>query len=302
MAVLVVQENKYKWQNFTIEEIKEKIYSSKSLIDFVKKLGYNSYRTVIKNQIISQYPFLSDDLNFLSHGGENLIDQHFGKLTVISFNKEETEKQKHRCWNCICECGRKTVVRGNRLINKEILSCLNCSKREDLTGQKFGFLTVKSLNEDITKMKKDGRVYWNCQCDCGNEKIISSHSLKQNNIISCGCLTMSKGEIKIEQILKENSISFKKQYSFDNLRSKRLLRFDFAIFKDNKLFSLIEFQGQQHFYPVAHFGGEERFIQQQFLDQQKKKYCKQNHINLIEIKYDDYNKINLQYLKKLGAI
>lgn len=41
-------------------------------------------------------------------------------------------------------------------------------KRIDLTGQRFGRLTVINLNEEISKQKK--RSHWNCRCDCGNEK------------------------------------------------------------------------------------------------------------------------------------
>ena len=53
----------------------------------------------------------------------------------------------------------------------------------DLTGQKFGRLTVVRFDH-----KENGRKYYLCQCDCGNFKIVSNHSLKSGNIKSCGCL------------------------------------------------------------------------------------------------------------------
>ena len=53
----------------------------------------------------------------------------------------------------------------------------------DLTGQKFGRLTVVRFDH-----KENGRKYYLCQCDCGNFKIVSNHSLKSENTKSCGCL------------------------------------------------------------------------------------------------------------------
>ena len=43
-----------------------------------------------------------------------------------------------------------------------------------------------------------------------------------------------------------------------NINNKNL-RFDFAIFDENKLQYFIEFDGRQHFEPIDFFGGEEYF-------------------------------------------
>lgn len=55
-------------------------------------------------------------------------------------------------------------------------------KLEDLTNQKFGRLTVIKRAPN-----KNGRTAWYCRCDCGNEKIVISKSLKDGNTKSCGC-------------------------------------------------------------------------------------------------------------------
>lgn len=61
------------------------------------------------------------------------------------------------------------------------------SKLIDLTGQRFGRLTVMKL--DHFEMKGvHKRPYWLCQCDCGNIKIITSNSLRKGLTKSCGCL------------------------------------------------------------------------------------------------------------------
>ena len=84
------------------------------------------------------------------------------------------------------------------------------------------------------------RHYWICECDCGNEVIVWGTHLRNGHTKSCGCIK-SFGEDKISQILLENQINFKKQYTFNDLIDKNKLRFDFAIFQDNKLKCLICF-------------------------------------------------------------
>ena len=71
-------------------------------------------------------------------------------------------------------------------------------KPKDLSGQKFGMLTVK----DMTK-KRDGRgsVYWHCVCDCGNEVDVPAARLIQGTCHSCGCL-----QKKIRQEIAKDDI------------------------------------------------------------------------------------------------
>ena len=54
-------------------------------------------------------------------------------------------------------------------------------KLVDLTGQRFGRLTVVELAESNKK-----RRYWICQCDCGNSLIVRADSLTTGNTKSCG--------------------------------------------------------------------------------------------------------------------
>lgn len=54
-------------------------------------------------------------------------------------------------------------------------------KLRDLTGQKFGKLTV------IKRSDRKDHVYWICQCDCGNIKEVLSGNLTMGYTVSCGC-------------------------------------------------------------------------------------------------------------------
>ena len=63
------------------------------------------------------------------------------------------------------------------------------SKMIDLTGNKYGRLTV--LKKDKERITKSGS-YWICQCECGKIKSIRSSSLRNGDIVSCGCYRMEK--------------------------------------------------------------------------------------------------------------
>lgn len=58
------------------------------------------------------------------------------------------------------------------------------SKRLELTGKQFDKLIVIEFDH----VDKHRQSHWKCECECGNEKIISGNSLTQGNTKSCGCL------------------------------------------------------------------------------------------------------------------
>ena len=68
---------------------------------------------------------------------------------------------------------------------------------KDLTGQKFGRLTVLKY----IKSTKTGKPIWLCECDCGNKKEILGESLLSGNTRSCGCIYK-------EILLRENNKNF----------------------------------------------------------------------------------------------
>lgn len=58
----------------------------------------------------------------------------------------------------------------------------------DLTGRKFGRLTVIKRMENHIFPSGKQKSKWLCQCDCGNEVIvIGSNLTKENGTRSCGC-------------------------------------------------------------------------------------------------------------------
>ena len=56
------------------------------------------------------------------------------------------------------------------------------SRLIDLTGQRFGMLTVLRRAES-----RNGKVCWTCRCDCGSTIEVSGNNLKRGHTVSCGC-------------------------------------------------------------------------------------------------------------------
>lgn len=234
----------------------------------------------------------------------DLKGQQFGRWTVLEFDTEKTKQAGQTYWICQCNCNKKTIksVRATHLKSGQSTSC-GCYRNEqtrkanmkDLTGQVFGLLTVL----EPTEKRRCTSVVWKCYCNNCNSICYKASNDLQKGTISCGCIN-SRGEVKIKNILKENNISFKEQYTFDDLRGEdfKKLRFDFAIFSNDELSYLIEYQGSQHYYPSSLFGGEESLKRQKELDQIKRDYCESHNIKLIIIPYKDYNKLSIEYLNQ----
>jgi len=55
-------------------------------------------------------------------------------------------------------------------------------RMKDLTGKTFGKLVAIGINR-ISR-----RVYWDCQCECGNETVVMSSNLLRGHTTSCGCI------------------------------------------------------------------------------------------------------------------
>lgn len=89
-------------------------------------------------------------------------------------------------------------------------------KYKDLTGVRFGRLTVLSQDEDYIFLSGRRIRKWVCRCDCGNTKSILESSLKNGNTKSCGCLWKEKSKTGLRRSLNtcgneiriENGIAF----------------------------------------------------------------------------------------------
>lgn len=59
--------------------------------------------------------------------------------------------------------------------------------REDLTGCRFGMLTVIRQTDDYIYGDSKHKTMWECECDCGKHVNVIGDNLKKGNSTSCGC-------------------------------------------------------------------------------------------------------------------
>lgn len=219
------------------------------------------------------------------HGFINETGNCYGRLTVLEpVGTRGKDRGIH--WKCQCKCGNIVEVNGRDLRQGKTQSC-GCLANEtrgqsvvvDEIGKVYGKLTVIERVLEYT-----GKARWKCQCECGNITVVNGTDLRTGSVISCGCVS-SWGEQQILSILQKYNIAYKKEKAFVDLVSSKggHPRFDFAIYNDNGLCCLIEYQGIQHYEDRGEFGAEQRNI----TDKLKREYCKNHNICLYEIRYDE---------------
>ena len=239
----------------------------------------------------------------------DLTGQRFGRLVAIR-PTEKRDNQHLIIWEFQCDCGNIIERTGSQVKRGNTQSC-GCLKREKLIqrnidngnkiniGDRFGLLVVIEDLGFRKQKSRDKQERWSkCQCDCGNIIEQRNNNLQSGAAQSCGCVK-SRGEQVIAKVLREGNINFATQYSFSDLRTNKngVLKFDFAIFKDNKLYKLIEFDGRQHtFGPDAKWSNSDSLETIQYRDNLKDKYCQENNLTLQRIPYTDIGKIPLEYL------
>lgn len=128
---------------------------------------------------------------------KDLSGQRFGRLLVL--RRADSSASGATRWLCKCDCGKETIVLSNNLTRGQTQSCgcLRNEKRkqrkygtsfDDLSGKRFGRLSVISREMEYTDKAGSHRFKYKCLCDCGNYTLASRYQLRSGRIMSCGCL------------------------------------------------------------------------------------------------------------------
>lgn len=117
----------------------------------------------------------------------DLTGKRFGKLLVIKRADNLTKRNGGIIvrWECRCDCGNTSFVTSANLIHHGTKSC-GCSNFCDLTGKRFGELTVLERAKSKKTPSGKSRTMWRCKCDCGKESIVDASSLKRGTTTTCG--------------------------------------------------------------------------------------------------------------------
>ncbi len=228
------------------------------------------------------------------------------EYTLLSkyVNSDTPIKVKHN------KCGNIYMTRPADFIRGH--GCLKCSYVERApkigVNQRTPLSEVKKSIKDIlgdqyVVLTKDSDYKGNRQ-HISIKHLVCGHVYKARySDIQCGhtgCpyCNSSKGELITSKVLSILNIDYESQKTFDDLKDKSYLSYDFYIPDQN---ILIEYQGLQHYKPVEYFGGEKHFKLQQQHDKLKSEYAKSHSYKLITVPYteDTFSKIK-QYLIKQG--
>lgn len=231
-------------------------------------------------------------INSIEEVNQWLSDNNKDIICIYYAGNTISNKSKFKClidgyeWNS----SYNNIKNGNH-------GCLKCSNLVRITDIQEVNQWLFNNNRNIKCIDYCGNVINLSEFECGIcHKTWKStfNNIKNGN--SCPHCSASKGERHVAKILDDHNIQYKTQYWFEDCRIQLPLPFDFALFKNNKLIGLCEYQGEQHYEPVdfANKGiewAEKQFERNQFSDNTKRTYCKENNIPLLEIPYWEYNNV-----------
>lgn len=105
----------------------------------------------------------------------------------------------------------------------------------------------------------------------------------------------SKGEQRIIDFLVSECIAFRREWFFNgcySTKTRHLLYFDFFLPEYNLV---IEYDGSQHY-------SKEKSENEKVNDYTKTAYCMKNRINLLRIKYSDFDNVETLICQKVDKI
>lgn len=205
-----------------------------------------------------------------------LIGEYINTNTPILF--------KHNvCGNMFKMSPKAFIIQGQRCPNERyIKSARSNSIPYNIIEEKVKTLGAGSYSIVGKYVKASGKVTF-LHSACGK-----TFELEPTRFIRggqrCPYCYRSKGEEVIKEYLEMHGITFREQHRIKECKNIRPLPFDFAIFENGALKCLIEYDGSQHF--GMKFGvSEKEYLRTKNNDNIKNKFCKNNNIILIRIKY-----------------
>lgn len=212
---------------------------------------------------------------------------------ILQYKRGRKEVNPKDYYLCQCDCGNfwcPSKKNYNKGLSTSCGKHSNDGRIVNEIGNVYGELTVI---DEMQTINKEHRKFWKCLCSCGNITIVRGKDLREGKVNSCGCIK-SKGAKLVNNLLSASDINYISEYKFEDFISEKgyPYRFDWAIFKNNQLFCLLEYDGEQHFDRNNNWYREN-------IDEIKNQYCKKHNINLYRISYKDFNKLNIEFIKNI---
>ncbi len=232
----------------------------------------------------------------------DLVGNEYSLLTKYQRDDVKVLMKHNKCgyeWNIVpsaflqgvrCpQCQHRSYKKNTKEFMQEVF---------DLVGEEYSVLSDYVGCEDYILMKHN---------ICGHIYDVKPHNfLTGKRCPNCALPHKPNTEKKLQFFLEQKGVNHQHHFRFDdciNPKTKMRLTFDFAIFdKDDNLLCLIEYDGKQHFEPIAWFGGEDNLLKQKYRDKIKNEYCQKNNIYLIRIPYWDFSILEEVLEEKLKVV
>lgn len=189
-------------------------------------------------------------------------------------------------------CGKEYVKSPAAIMRRNCKICSDLAQMK--TSEEFIQEVHNLVGDDYTVLGEYKGSYEKIKMrhnTCGYEWDANPHKFV-NGGRRCPVCNESKGETEIRRFLEFNQINFETQFIIKECRLQKPLPFDFAIFKNDNLLFLIEYDGKQHFEPIEIFGGLEVYLEQKERDTIKNAFCIEKNIELVRIPYFKFDEID----------
>ena len=214
-----------------------------------------------------------------------------GKMEIISYSGNTRDSSTLKCK--VCNNTTQIAIhsyRGNcnkRKESSKTWGCPTCSKKKHKTTEEFQNDLFNLYSGNIILIGEYKNVATRVSLKCTKCTYIwdtpPSSILGGSQCPNCLRRFRDSRQIrKIINILENNSVEYEREVSFEGLKYKKPLYFDFCVEKDGKYF-LIEFDGQQHFRGWQ--GDSESLTITQKRDSIKNNFCKKYDIPLLRLNY-----------------
>lgn len=185
------------------------------------------------------------------------------------------------------ECGSEFTIYAQNLVDGA--GCPNCSLVRQPTPAEFRDEIAELVGDEYTVLSDYTRAQDKVlmrHAKCGNEFKVTPNSFKNGS--RCPRCRDSKGEQAIRRYLTEHGFMFEQQWQIKIPGRPAPLRADFYLEQEQLV---IEFDGIQHYKPIAFFGGEAGLKSNQERDALKDKWCAEHGITVWRIRYDEFDNL-----------
>lgn len=245
---------------------------------------YDSYRdalqtdryenTFFRGSLTTYRTFILQLLTFLSSKEPDVNQNEYSIKTYHPSSQIKNKYREIRKWDVGARYG-ETIRKYDQKRNVGISNGSNiykrASKRPHVRCAHWGIYHIGKGRKEITvkwilPIFVNGKSY---------DVIPTTHRITDKDP------QLPSGEERIKEYLESEHVIYKTQQYIRSINK----RYDFSIqYNGNLLF--VEFDGEQHFKTVDIFGGISAYKKQIETDKQKNKYCRDNNIPLLRIRYD----------------